>query len=209
MKIAKFTFNMFGVNCFVVWNPQTREAMVVDPGMLVPAENQALDGFIAREGLTVKYVVNTHLHLDHCFGNAHMAETYGVTPLAHPADHRLGGDLRGQARMFGLPDSQVREPGEFAPLTPGTVLTLGSERVEVRHVPGHSPGGIALYAPQDGWVIVGDAIFAGGGMGRTDLPGGDYSRLVNAISTELFSLPSSTKVLPGHGPATTIAAEMR
>lgn len=198
---------MFAANCFVVWNPETKECMVVDPGMLNSAENQAIDAFIATNGLSVKYVVNTHLHLDHCFGNAHMARKYGVTPLAHPADHPLGAGLDAQARMFGIFDLEVDAPEKIGPIMPGDVLTLGAERIEVRHVPGHSPGGIALYAPDDGWVIVGDTIFAGGGRGRTDLPGGNYAQLTNAINSELFSLPDSVVVLPGHGPATTIGAE--
>lgn len=209
MKIAKFCFNMFRVNCFVVWDTATAECMVVDPGMLTPAECEAIDGFIATRGLKVKHVVNTHLHLDHCFGNRHMEQTYGVTPLAHPADHHLGADLKGQARMFGLPDGDLSASDAFGPLVAGQVLTLGSGRIEVRHVPGHSPGGIALYIPDDKTVITGDAIFAGGGIGRTDLPGGNYSQLVNSISTELFTLPPETAVLPGHGPATTIGAEQR
>lgn len=207
MKITKFQFNMFAANCFVVWNPETKECMVVDPGMINATENQAIDAFIAENGLSVKYVVNTHLHLDHCFGNAHMAREYGVTPLAHPADHPLGAAINAQARMFGIFDLEVDAPEKIDPIMPGDVLTLGSERIEVRHVPGHSPGGIVLYAPDDGWVIVGDAIFAGGGRGRTDLHGGNYAQLVNAINSELFSLPDSVVVLPGHGPATTIGDE--
>lgn len=209
MKIVKFTFNMFGVNTYVVWDPETLQCMIVDPGMITEAENQALDDFIAQHRLKVKYLVNTHMHLDHIFGNAHVADTYGVNPLAHPADHALGRQLKGQARMFGIPDSGLRVHEKVKPLVPGDVLTLGHEKIEVLHVPGHSPGGLALYAPHDGWVIVGDSIFAGGGMGRTDLPGGDYGQLINAIGTQLFTLPPQTRVFSGHGPASTIGAERR
>lgn len=201
MKIAKFQFNMFSVNCYVVWNESTSECMVVDPGMISTAENQSIDGFIAANNLTVKHVVNTHLHLDHCFGDVHMTETYGVMPQAHPDDFSLGRDLQAQARMFGIFDLPVSSAEEFIPLRPGDVIALGDERIEVRHVPGHSPGGIILYAPNDGWAIVGDAVFAGGGVGRTDLPGGDYARLSASIRSQILSLPPGTKILPGHGPS--------
>lgn len=208
MKIVKFRFNMFGENCYVVWSTDTKECMIVDPGMLNTAENEAIDGFIASEGLTVKYLVNTHLHLDHCFGNNHVAEKYCVTTHAHPADHALGRDIRNQAAAFGIKDSSVTDIDKFEPLTDGTVLTLGKEEIRVIHVPGHSEGGIALYAPADRWVISGDSLFKGS-IGRTDLPGGDHSKLVKAVTDKLLTLPDATMVLPGHGPVTSISEEKR
>lgn len=208
MKIVKFQFNMFGQNCYLVYSPGSRECMIVDPGMLSVAEEEALDGFIASHGLTVKYLVNTHLHLDHCFGNNHVSRQYGVTALAHPEDHFLGSLVRQEAANFGIKDPGIRNLESLAPLTPGTVLTLGDEKIEVIHVPGHSPGGIALHAPHDGWVITGDSLFRGS-IGRTDLPGGDYRQLVKAVTDGLLTLPDETTVLPGHGPSSTIGEERR
>lgn len=199
---------MFGENCYVVWEPHSKECMVVDPGMLSSAENEAIDGFIMSEGLTVKYLVNTHLHLDHCFGNAHMCSRYGVSAMAHPADLPLGRNLRGQAELFGIKNADIADAGSVEPLSEGTVLTLGNERVEVIHVPGHSPGGIALYAPDDGWVISGDSLFSGS-IGRTDLAGGNHGQLIKSVTEKLLTLPDDTKVLPGHGEYTTIAREKR
>lgn len=206
MKIVKFQFNMFGENCFVVWSPQSRECMIVDPGMISTAENEAIDAFIAREGLTVKYLVNTHLHLDHCFGNAHVSAAYGVKTRAHMADAPFGSGLKAQARMFGITDAPLADLTEIEPLADGTVLTLGDERIEVIHVPGHSPGGIALYAPADGWAISGDSLFRGS-IGRTDLAGGDYGQLIRSVTDRLLTLPDATRVLPGHGEFTTIGDE--
>ncbi len=197
---------MFGENCYVVWSPESRECMIVDPGMISDAENEAIDSFIAREGLTVKYLVNTHLHLDHCFGNSHVSAAYGVKTHAHPADAPLGRGLRAQARMFGVDSPALADLTDIEPLTDGTVLTLGRERVEVIHVPGHSPGGIALYAPADGWVISGDSLFRGS-IGRTDLTGGDYGELIRSVTDRLLTLPDATRVLPGHGGFTTVADE--
>lgn len=204
LKITRFEFNIFAVNTFVVWDTETRQCMIVDPGMINEAENLTLDGFIAEQHLSVKYVVNTHLHLDHCFGDSHLSAKYGITPLAHPADHELGHHLRQQALLFGISNLEVASQERFEPLMPGDVLTLGSERIEVRGVPGHSPGGLVLYAPAEHWTIVGDAVFAGGGIGRTDLPGGDYDTLINAIRTQIATLPRQTTLYPGHGESFTL-----
>lgn len=204
MKIVKFQFNMFGENCYVVYDPESREAMVVDPGMLTIAENEVIDSFIARERLSVKYLINTHLHLDHCFGNAHISGRYGVTAHAHPADAPLGRDIAAQARLFGIFDTEIGNVDKIIPLTEGDVLTIGKEQIRVIHTPGHTPGGISLYAPGDGWIITGDTLFGDGNIGRTDLPGGNYQQLLDSIRTKLLTLPPSTRLLPGHGPASTI-----
>lgn len=205
MKIVKFTFNMFGENCYLVYNSDSREAMIVDPGMLTEAERQVIDGFIADNKLRVKHIVNTHMHLDHCFGAIYAAQKYGIDLLAHPSDSPLGQNLTGQAAQFGIFDDHIADISTTKPLNDGDTLTLGNETVKVIHTPGHSPGGLSLYAPSDGWVITGDTLFAGGNIGRTDLPGGDYDTLINSIRTKLFTLPGDTTVLPGHGPASTIA----
>jgi len=203
MKTVRFTFNMFDENCYLVYEPQSREAMVVDPGMISPSEHEEIDGFIAREGLTVKHLVNTHLHLDHCFGNAHIERKYGVKTRANAADTPLGRNISGQARLFGI-FSAFENVGEIEPLTDGDILTLGTEEIRVISTPGHSPGGISLYAPATGLIITGDTLFGDGNVGRTDLPGGDYNVLVESVR-KLRQLPGTTTLLPGHGPGSTIA----
>lgn len=207
MKIARFQFNMFGVNTYVVWSPDSKECMIVDPGMISADECEQLDSFIENEGLKVKYLVNTHLHLDHCFGNCHVSQKYGVVTMAHPEDYHLGNTIKAQSSLFGLNLPNISDITEFEPLTEESVLSIGDEIINIIHVPGHSPGGIALYAQADEWVIVGDSIFAGGGIGRTDLPGGEYRTLINSIADKLFTLPGTVCVLSGHGPTSTIEAE--
>ena len=205
LEIKRFTVNMFGVNTYVVHDPVSRQAMLVDPGMISDSEHRMIEDYIHSCGLNVRYVINTHLHLDHAFGNVRTAKDYAVTPMAHAADRELGEALPSQARMFGI-------PGDFTPvdnfraIDDSDILTLGNETVEILHTPGHTPGGIALYAPGSGWVITGDTLFQGS-IGRTDLPGGDYSRLIDSVTTQLLSLPDSTMVYPGHGPSTTIGYE--
>lgn len=197
---------MFDENCYVVYDGQSHQCMIVDPGMLSGQEREAVDGFIRTQHLTVKYLVNTHLHLDHSFGINHVASTYGVTPMAHPADAPLGADIEGQARMFGIAGADISNVTDITPLADGDILTLGNAQIRVIHTPGHSPGGLSLYAPTEGWIITGDTLFAGGSIGRTDLPGGSYPQLIDSIRTKLFTLPDDTRILPGHGPESTIGA---
>lgn len=207
LKIVRFTFNMFSENCYVVYSPESREAMIVDPGMLTAEECNILDRFIDENRLTVKYQVNTHLHLDHCFGAAHVESKYGVKTSAHSEDLFLGQSVSSQASAFGI-NQQVKDITEILPLDEGDKLSIGRSIIEIIHLPGHSPGGIALYSPADGWVITGDSLFRSS-IGRTDLPGGDYARLIKSVSEKILTLPPETTVFPGHGPQTTVEFEMK
>lgn len=205
MKVSRFVFNMFGVNTYVVWDPESRETAIVDPGMIDQAERDALDSFITRNDLRPTQLINTHSHLDHIFGNAYIKEKYGLEIKAHPADSFLARTLPEQAARFGmrLPlDPQTID----VELHDGDTIYLGREPIEILSVPGHSPGSIALYCPESGFVITGDTIFPGS-IGRTDLPQGDYTTLVRSIRQKLLSLPDTTVILSGHGGETTIGHE--
>lgn len=205
MKVSRFVFNMFGVNTYVVYDPATLEAAVIDPGMIDHAETKALEDFMARNNLRVTHLINTHMHLDHIFGNLKVKERYGVEIEAHPDDDFLGRSLGESAARFHIPVSTPDHGVDIA-LHDGDVIMIGKEPLEVLYVPGHSPGSIALYAPESGFVITGDALFAGS-VGRTDLPGGDHATLISAIRNKLMTLPDNTVVIPGHGGETTIGHE--
>lgn len=207
MKVSRFVFNMFGINTYVMWDPDSLEAAIVDPGMIDENERAAIDSFIARNNLKVTQLVNTHMHLDHIFGNAYIKDKYGLDIKAHPDDNFLGMTLRDQAAQFHLP-LKLTDGGLDVELHDGDRFFLGKEPVDVIAVPGHSPGSIALYCPESGFVITGDALFKGS-IGRTDLPKGDHKQLLDSIKRQLFVLPDSTVVLPGHGPETTIGFEKK
>lgn len=207
MKVSRFIFNMFGVNCYVLWDPDTREAAIVDPGMADRAECDALDDFLTRNRLHATQLIDTHMHLDHIFGNLYVKERYGLPVRAAKADEFLGLTLNDQAARFRLP-VKAEDHGIDMELKDGDVLHVGGEELRVLAVPGHSPGSIALYAPESGFVITGDALFAGS-IGRTDLPGGDFATLVGSIRDKLLKLPPETVVLPGHGDETTIGRELK
>lgn len=207
MKLVKFGFSLFGINTYVVVDEATKKCAVVDPGMIEPEEENALVNYIERNGLTVTHVINTHLHVDHAVGDKFVGDKFKVPVLGHKSDETLGARMQQQAMMFGM-----REKLDAVSLTSyledGDKVKVGEGELDVLHVPGHSPGSIALYDPEGKYVIVGDALFDGS-IGRTDLPGGDFRTLINSIRSKLLTLPDDTTVYPGHGPATTIGREKK
>lgn len=206
LKIRQFAFNDFGVNTFVVYDTDTLDAMIVDPGMSGAAERAHLDRFIADNGLVVRQLVNTHLHMDHCLGDNYVRDRYGVKVQAHAGDAFLGESVRQQAMSFGVNAGDDVDVTIDVPLSDGDTVQVGHYSFTVLHVPGHSPGGIALYCKDANVLIAGDILFSGS-IGRTDLPGGNYRQLTDGIRSKLFVLPGETQVLPGHGGPTTIGAE--
>lgn len=205
LKIAKFTFYMFGINTYVVYDPVSHEAAVIDPGMSRQEEFDAMEKFIVRENLKVTHLINTHLHVDHAIADGWVSEKYGVPVEAHEDDATLGAIIPQQAQRFGIREGAGRvEIGHQ--LKEGDVIRIGGGELKVLHVPGHSPGSIALYDEADRFVIVGDTLFEGS-IGRTDLMGGSHSQLVDAINKKLMSLPEDVVVFPGHGDSTTIGRE--
>lgn len=207
LKIAKFTFYMFGINTYVVYDPEKKEAAIIDPGMSRPQEFDAMEKFIVRENLSVTHLINTHLHIDHAIADKWVMEKYGLPVEAHSDDATLGMVLNQQAQRFGIRgvDAKV-EIGKT--LKAGDEVRIGNGSLKVLHVPGHSPGSIALYDKEGGFVIVGDTLFEGS-IGRTDLMGGNHAQLIKAITDELLTLPGDTVVYPGHGNPTTIELEKK
>lgn len=207
MKIKQIQNNPFQENTYVVWDEASMEAAIVDCGALFPQEEEKIEAFVSDNNLKVKYILNTHLHLDHCFGNAWAAERYGILPMAHKDDETLLARMGEQARMFGLPfEVKTEKLGGY--LKDDDVLMLGENEIKVIHTPGHSRGGVCFYIPSAGWLISGDSLFEGS-IGRTDLEGGSYATLIKSITERLMTLPEETVVYPGHGPYTTIGDEKR
>jgi hydroxyacylglutathione hydrolase len=204
MHIKLFTFNPFQENTYLIYTDQG-EAMIVDPGCYTREEENKLQSFIEEHHLKVVLLVNTHLHLDHAFGNAFVEETWGIKASANENDFFLRDSMVEQTKMFGLPHCR-QAPIVGHLLREGDVLSLGSEKFQVFEVPGHSPGSIVLYHAAAGFVLVGDVLFSGS-IGRTDLQGGNYEDLIAGIRQKLMVLPDQTVVYCGHGPATTIGQE--
>ena len=207
MKYHSFEFSLFGVNTYIVWDESTNRCVIVDPSMTTTEEGDVVDDFIAVNNLHPVHLINTHLHLDHTFGDEHVMDRYGLVLEANTEDAFLGATRQSQADMFHLPlDLPPVAIGKE--LCQGDDVIVGESCLKVIEVPGHSPGSIALYDAVGGFVITGDALFAGS-IGRTDLPRGDHGQLVRSITDRLLSLPQDTVVLPGHGRPTTIQEEKR
>jgi len=187
-------------NCFILGCEDTREAVVIDPG----DDADQILMILAREKLTVKYLINTHGHFDHVGANRRMKEVTGAKLAIHPDDVPMLSELSRSAASFGLSAENSPEPDLL--LHDKDTVRFGNITLTVIHTPGHSRGGIALYTP--GHLFAGDTLFAGS-IGRTDLPGGDYDTLIASIKRKLLVLPDDTVVYTGHGPETTIADEKR
>lgn len=205
MQVAVFQFSLFGINTYLVFDQDSKECVIIDPGMSTPEEEKAIENFIAEKGLTLTQIINTHLHIDHVAGIPFLREKYGVPVSAHEGDKFLGERLDEQAIAFGL-GIKLGNLEVSGYLKAGDKIKIGKGELEVIEVPGHSKGSIALYDKNGGFLITGDALFKGS-IGRTDLPGGNYKELIDSIEDKLLKLPDETVILPGHGPASTIGEE--
>lgn len=199
-EVICLTNGQFGENCYIVGDPGTRDAVIIDPG----EEAELFLRRIATERWTLRAVWLTHAHVDHILGVERVVEAAGVPVYLHPADLPLYSAMPEQAAWLGIRPQQAPAPDHE--LAEGDVLTVGSVSFEVRHVPGHSPGSVALVGR--GMAFVGDVLFAGS-IGRADLPGADAETLLASIREKLLTLPDETVVYPGHGPETTIGQERR
>ena len=204
MKIKRFEFNMFPVNSYVLWD-ETHEAVLIDPGCYYEEEKTALKDYIASNELVVKHLLNTNLHIDHICGNPFCELTFGVKSEAHEADLFWVDEAPKQSRMFGVRLDQAPAPPAHH-LHEGNFVTFGNTKLEVIHVPGHSPGSIVFYCAADNCLFSGDVLFQGS-IGRADLAGGNFDTLIEGICAKLFVLPDETIVYPGHGAPTTIGIE--
>ena len=206
MTIKTFTFNPIQENTYLVYD-ETNEAVVIDAGCLSEIEKRSLKNYITDNNLTLKRVLNTHLHFDHQFGNKFLYTTYGIKPEACKADEYLLENVIAQTRSFGVEiNEEAQTIGDY--ITDGQDLKFGNTTLKALHVPGHSPGSMAFYAEKEGILFAGDVLFRES-IGRTDLPKGDYATLIGSITGQLLPLPDSTVVYCGHGPSTTIGFERK
>jgi hydroxyacylglutathione hydrolase len=197
---TSFVLGPFATNAFLVCCEETRETAVIDVGF----DPDLIADEIRRHSLTVRYLLNTHAHYDHAAAMAPLQEKVGGSYWLHDGDRPLLDRLTDQGMAFGLP--AARAPAEVHSLTDGQTLELGKQSISVIHTPGHSPGSVTFRWGD--WLWVGDVLFAGS-IGRTDLPGGSFEILSDSIRSRLFPLGDSLRVLPGHGPETTLGVERR
>jgi hydroxyacylglutathione hydrolase len=205
LTVQPFTFNPLQENAYVVYN-EKGDCCIIDPGCYFASEELILRRFITENSLKPIFLLNTHCHLDHIFGNRFVQQTFGLELYLHRQEQSVldYGPISGQ--LWQLPFTNYDGPLHF--LEEGESVTIGSEKLEVLFTPGHSPGSISFYSRDHKFIISGDVLFQGS-VGRTDLPGGDFNILQESIKTRLYTLPPDTIVYSGHGESTTIGDEMK
>jgi hydroxyacylglutathione hydrolase len=204
LTVKGFVFSPVQENTYVLYN-EAGECCIIDPGCYYSNERNELKDFISGSQLRPKYLLNTHCHLDHVFGNKFVHDTYGLEPHIHP-DEKLVMDFAPIAAMhWNLPFDHYT--GSVKYITEKDEVRLGNDVLKLILAPGHSPGHLCFYCEVQQFLMGGDVLFRES-IGRTDLPGGDFDTLIRNIRQKLFTLPPEVKVYPGHGPATTIEYEM-
>lgn len=198
LEVHPLTLGPLQSNCYVLRAPGAERAAVVDPG----AEPERIRSVLAAWDAALEAILLTHAHLDHVGAVAALKQASDAGVFLHPADRELYDAAPRQAESFGL--SMDRLPAPDRALEAGQRLEVGGATLEVRHTPGHSPGGVTFVHP--GHAFVGDCVFAGS-VGRVDLPGGDAETLLASIRSEILSLDDETVLWPGHGPRTTVGRE--
>jgi hydroxyacylglutathione hydrolase len=203
LEIVPFTLGPAVTNAYLVADPKTKEAVVIDPAW----DGQIILDAAEQRGWRIAHLWYTHAHFDHIGGAGAIADALNPLPLValHPNDHVLW-RAGGGGAVFGFDIDPGPEP--TIDFYQGQILRLGSVEFEVRFTPGHTPGHCILYVASEKVCFCGDLIFAGS-VGRTDLPGGNWEQLVGSIKTQVFTMPDETRLLSGHGPGTTVGEEKR
>ncbi len=194
------TVGLLEVNCYILGDEETKEAVVIDPG---GDEDEILE-VLKYNKFKLKLIIDTHGHFDHVDANQPLKAATGAKIAIHEADAGMLDKPSAEAMFFT--GNRLRTSQADILLKENDILTFGQYRLKVLHTPGHTPGGISLVLEDHPYVYVGDLLFAGS-IGRTDFPGGSYDALISAVRTKIFPLGDNYSVYPGHGPVTTVAQE--
>jgi hydroxyacylglutathione hydrolase len=202
LQIAIIPVTAFQQNCTLMWDDDSKQGVVVDPG----GDVDRIMAGIADAEMKPEAIWLTHGHIDHAAGAMDLKDRLSVEIIGpHEDDKPLLEGLEQQAQMFGL-DEGVRNCSPDRWLSEGETLSVAGHKFEVYHCPGHAPGHVVFYNAAAGFAHVGDVLFSGS-IGRTDLPGGDHDALINSIKTKLMTWPDDVQFICGHGPASSIGKE--
>jgi hydroxyacylglutathione hydrolase len=201
--VQSFVNNPYQENTYLLFD-ETGECAIIDPGMYTAAEQNAVVAFIKDNNLKPALLLNTHCHIDHVLGNKFVFEQYGLKPQFHEGESEVLAAVIAYAPSMGLRYEPSPLPDTYLPET--GAVKFGNTELQLIFAPGHSPAHLCFYDKAANILIGGDVLFRNS-IGRTDLPGGDYSTLIKNIEEKLFLLPDDCTVYPGHGPETTIGYE--
>jgi len=203
LSIQTFTFNGFSENTFVVFD-ETNEGVIIDPGCYSPEEQKELTAFIETHHVRIKFILNTHCHIDHVLGNNFAKDKYKAPLLLHKIEDAQLRAVKNYAPVYGFEGYREAEPDQF--IDEKNIIAFGKTEWQIFFLPGHSPGHIGFYDAKEKKLFSGDVLFQHS-IGRTDLPGGNFDTLIKSIHQNLFTLPDEVVVYCGHGPTTTIGEE--
>jgi glyoxylase-like metal-dependent hydrolase (beta-lactamase superfamily II) len=204
LKVHTLTYNPWQENTYIL-AAENGNCIIIDPGCLNTEEHQHLIDYLKEHHLSPQRLFNTHLHLDHVFGNRFVCEHFNLGAEAHKDDEFWIEQTVPYAAQMGMHIAQ-NPPALKAYFKHDQQIEFEGSVIKVMHVPGHSPGGIVFYCEKEGFVIAGDVLFKES-VGRADLPGGDFDTLIAGIKNNLLTLPDNVVVYSGHGPSTTIGHE--
>ncbi|MBS9438606.1 MBL fold metallo-hydrolase [Photorhabdus noenieputensis] len=201
MKYQIIPVTAFMQNCTLIWNEESKEAAIVDPG----GETEKLIAEIERRGLKLTQILLTHGHFDHVGATAEVAKHFNVPIYGpHQEDAFWIEGLQAQSRMFGIEECPSFEPDRW--LNEGDKLRVAGVDLSVLHCPGHTPGHVVFVNHEDKLIYMGDVLFKGG-IGRSDFPRGNHQQLINSIKDKLLPLGDDYEFIPGHGPMSTLGYE--
>jgi hydroxyacylglutathione hydrolase len=203
IRVKKFIVNPLQENSYLLYD-DTGCCLIADAGFYYPEEKEELLIFIRENNLTPVSLVNTHCHFDHVLGVEYLRKKLRIPFACHKDERFWLQNASTQSSFFGIEMENISLPDFF--VAEGEKVQFGDSELEVLHIPGHSPGHIVLYSPEEQFLIAGDVLFAGS-IGRTDLPGGNYLQLIRNIKEKLMIMPGETLVYSGHGPETSIGNE--
>lgn len=207
LTIKTFAFNMVQVNTYVL-HDETKEAVIIDCGAFFSEEQEVLAAYINENDLTVKHLIDTHGHFDHIMGNGFAFHHFGLRPLMHAEDESVYLNSGSLISRLMRRELNIETPAIGQYIAEGDAISFGTHRLQVLHTPGHTRGGVTLYCAEEHCAFCGDCVFLEE-IGRTDLEGGDYNTLIQAIKTKIMTLPDDTVLYSGHGPTTTVGHEKR
>ncbi len=205
LNIKSFVFGPFEENTYII-SDESGEGILVDPGCYEKHEQQQLRQYITQNSIDIKYIVNTHCHIDHVLGNDFAKDEFRAPLLIPSGEKEVFHSVASYAPVYGFQGYREAEVDRY--LNESDTITFGNTSLEILLVPGHSPGHLAFYHPPSKVCLGGDVLFLGS-IGRTDLPGGDHQTLIESIHQKMFNLPDDVIVYCGHGPTTTIGQEKK
>ncbi|HEY5536265.1 MAG TPA: MBL fold metallo-hydrolase [Ignavibacteria bacterium] len=207
MEICRFTINPFQINCYIYWDQKTKEGLLIDPGAYTQKEENEILEFIEKKDIEIKYIINTHGHIDHILGNSFAKRNYDVPLMINKEDKFLVDNAEFQSKLFGL---EIKDYPPFDKyIDESKSIKIGESDISFLHTPGHSPGSMCIIDIANKNVITGDVLFRGS-IGRTDLQGGDYQTLITNIKNKLLKVCKDDFIVyPGHNESTTIGYEKK